>query len=186
MINLYYSFIYPYLNYCNQVWGNAYITNLKLKVLMQKHIQTPDWTYVNKPFATLVPHYGTPFPSTLRRLRPSNYLNETWNHIYYLLGCSHFKLPCSTSFKLNNCIDIITAEQKKKKKKSSSYASYGGNIIFLCTTNPFCCHWFTYVQEEEFFTQQVVNKPHTVSTSLCQMYMILLLPCCLWCLYFKQ
>ena len=23
MINLYYSFIYPYLNYCNQVWGNT-------------------------------------------------------------------------------------------------------------------------------------------------------------------
>ena len=36
MITLYYSFIYPYLNYCNQVWGNTYITNLKPMVLMQK------------------------------------------------------------------------------------------------------------------------------------------------------
>ena len=38
MINLYYSFIYPYLNYCNQVCGNTYTTNLKPIVLMQKQI----------------------------------------------------------------------------------------------------------------------------------------------------
>ena len=36
MINLYYSFIYPHLNYCNQICGNTYITNLKPMVLMQK------------------------------------------------------------------------------------------------------------------------------------------------------
>ena len=36
MINLYYSFINPYLNYCNQVWGNTYTTDLKPMVLMQK------------------------------------------------------------------------------------------------------------------------------------------------------
>ena len=111
------------------------------------------------------------FPSTLRMLRPSNYLNAAWNHIYYLLRCSHIKWPCSTSFKLKNCIDITVTVQKKQKKNNtfSSYASHGGNIIFLCTsTNPFCSHWSTYVQEEDFF-QRVVNKPHTVSTSLCLM-----------------
>ena len=123
------------------------------------------------------------FPSTLRMLRPSNYLNEAWNHIYYLLRCSHIKWPCSTSCKLKNCIDSTVTVQKTPT--FSSYASYGGNIIFLCTINPFCCHWSTYVQEQKFFPR-VVDKPHTVSTSLCLMYMILLLPCCLWCLYFRQ
>ena len=38
LINLYYSSIYPYLNYCNQIWENTYITNLKPIVLMQKKI----------------------------------------------------------------------------------------------------------------------------------------------------
>ena len=102
--------------------------------------QTPDWTYVNKPFATLVPHYGTPFPSTLRMLRPSKYLNESWNHIYYLLRCSHFKWPCSTSFKLNNCIDITVAVQKIHR------VLHKEEILFF----PFCCPWSTYVQEQEF------------------------------------
>ena len=55
MISLYYSFIYPYLNYCNQVWGNTYITNLKPIILMQKRLRitnyyrialsSPYWTF---------------------------------------------------------------------------------------------------------------------------------------------
>ena len=28
-VNLYYSFIYPYLTYCNHIWGNTYKTNLQ-------------------------------------------------------------------------------------------------------------------------------------------------------------
>lgn len=35
---LYYSFFYPYLNYCNQIWGKTYITNLKPLYLLQKKI----------------------------------------------------------------------------------------------------------------------------------------------------
>ena len=28
LVSMYYAFIYPYLHYCNEVWGNAYSTNL--------------------------------------------------------------------------------------------------------------------------------------------------------------
>ena len=33
---LYYSFIYPYYNYCNHVWGCTYETNLRPLILLQK------------------------------------------------------------------------------------------------------------------------------------------------------
>ena len=36
LITLYYTFIYPYLCYCNHVWGNTYITYLDKLYLMQK------------------------------------------------------------------------------------------------------------------------------------------------------
>ena len=38
LINLYYSFAYPYLIYCNYVWGNYYTTSLKKLHLVQKKI----------------------------------------------------------------------------------------------------------------------------------------------------
>ena len=38
LISLYYSFAYPYLIYCNHVWGNSYKTNLEPIVLMQKKL----------------------------------------------------------------------------------------------------------------------------------------------------
>ena len=189
MISLYYSFIYPYLNYCNRVWGNTYTTHLKPIVLMQKKIvriitgspylahteplmkefklvnissineygralfshkfvnsQLPgnfDNYFINnhefhnydtrsredmripnsrldirkqKPIRKAGPALWNSriieSPSTFRMLRPSNYLNEAWNHIYYLLRYSHIKLPCSTSFKLKNCIDRTVNVQK--------------------------------------------------------------------------
>ena len=34
--NLYYSFIYPYLIYCNQVWGSACKTNIEPLFILQK------------------------------------------------------------------------------------------------------------------------------------------------------
>ena len=34
--SLYYSFIYPYLIYCNQVWGSAYKTNITPLFILQK------------------------------------------------------------------------------------------------------------------------------------------------------
>ena len=36
LCTLYYSFIYPYLSYCNHVWGCAYATNLKRLFILQK------------------------------------------------------------------------------------------------------------------------------------------------------
>ena len=33
---LYYTFIYPYLSYCNHVWGNTHSTQLSRLVLLQK------------------------------------------------------------------------------------------------------------------------------------------------------
>ena len=33
MITLYYSFVYPYLSYCNHIWGNIYQTNVDNYVL---------------------------------------------------------------------------------------------------------------------------------------------------------
>ena len=33
---LYYSFIYPYMIYCNQVWGSAYKTNIEPLFILQK------------------------------------------------------------------------------------------------------------------------------------------------------
>ena len=35
---MYYSFVYPFLIYCNHVWGNACFTSLKKLVLLQKKI----------------------------------------------------------------------------------------------------------------------------------------------------
>ena len=36
LITLYYSFIYPYLTYCNQVWGNACASHLNKLIILQK------------------------------------------------------------------------------------------------------------------------------------------------------
>ena len=37
---LYYSFIYPYVIYCNQVWGSAYKTNIEpLFILLKKTVR---------------------------------------------------------------------------------------------------------------------------------------------------
>ena len=38
LINLYYCFAYPYLIYCNHVWGNNYLTNLERLIIMQKKL----------------------------------------------------------------------------------------------------------------------------------------------------
>ena len=36
LISLYYSFAYPYLTYCNHVWGSNYRTSLEKLLLLQK------------------------------------------------------------------------------------------------------------------------------------------------------
>ena len=36
LLTLYYSFIYPYLNYCNNIWGNTFCTYLEPLVKLQK------------------------------------------------------------------------------------------------------------------------------------------------------
>ena len=38
MINMYYCFVYPYFQYCNEVWGNAYSTHLNRLNLLQKRV----------------------------------------------------------------------------------------------------------------------------------------------------
>ena len=38
LVNLYYSFIYPYLTYCNHIWGNTYKTNLQKLVSLQNKV----------------------------------------------------------------------------------------------------------------------------------------------------
>ena len=35
LMSLYYSFIYPYLTYCNHIWGATYKTRLKRLVMLQ-------------------------------------------------------------------------------------------------------------------------------------------------------
>ena len=51
LIQLYYSFVYPYLNYCNHVWGSTYISNLRQLIVLQKkavriisHVSTREHT----------------------------------------------------------------------------------------------------------------------------------------------
>ena len=40
LMSLYHSFIYPYLTYCNQIWGSTYKTNLhRLTVLQNKAVR---------------------------------------------------------------------------------------------------------------------------------------------------
>ena len=36
MVNLYYSFVYPYLLYCVHVWGKTYVTHLECLNIMKK------------------------------------------------------------------------------------------------------------------------------------------------------
>ena len=38
LVNLYYSYVYPYLTYCIEVWGCAYPTHLQCLFLLQKKI----------------------------------------------------------------------------------------------------------------------------------------------------
>ena len=38
LLNLYYSFAYPYFIYCNHVWGNTYPTNLKKLLYCRKNL----------------------------------------------------------------------------------------------------------------------------------------------------
>ena len=38
LINMYYCFVYPYLQYCNEVWGNAYSSHLNRLKLLQKRV----------------------------------------------------------------------------------------------------------------------------------------------------
>ena len=36
LLELYHSFVYPYLTYCNQVWGSTYTSNLETLFALQK------------------------------------------------------------------------------------------------------------------------------------------------------
>ena len=38
LVNSYYSFIYPYLTYCNHIWGSTYKTNLQKLVILQNKV----------------------------------------------------------------------------------------------------------------------------------------------------
>ena len=38
LVNLYYSFIYPYLTYCKHIWGSTYKTNLQKLVILQNKV----------------------------------------------------------------------------------------------------------------------------------------------------
>ena len=38
LLTLYYSFVYPYLTYCNHIWGATYISNLKKLIKLQNRI----------------------------------------------------------------------------------------------------------------------------------------------------
>ena len=38
LLTLYYSFVYPYLTYCNHVWGCTYQANLKQLFILQKKV----------------------------------------------------------------------------------------------------------------------------------------------------
>ena len=38
LLTLYYSMVYPYLQYCNIVWASTYASNLTRLVILQKHI----------------------------------------------------------------------------------------------------------------------------------------------------
>ena len=35
---MYYCFVYPYLQYCNEVWGNAYSIHLNRLIVLQKRV----------------------------------------------------------------------------------------------------------------------------------------------------
>ena len=38
LLTLYYSFVYPYITYCNHVWGTACVSNLHKIIIIQKRI----------------------------------------------------------------------------------------------------------------------------------------------------
>ena len=38
LLTLYYTFVYPYLTYCNHIWGNIYQSNLKRLCVLQNKI----------------------------------------------------------------------------------------------------------------------------------------------------
>ena len=52
LFSLYYTFVYPYLNYCIHVWGKAYDTHLRHLIVLQNKIiriinGVPPWTNVD-------------------------------------------------------------------------------------------------------------------------------------------
>ena len=36
LMNMYYAFVFPYLHYCNEVWGATYVSHLNRLILLQK------------------------------------------------------------------------------------------------------------------------------------------------------
>ena len=48
MISLYYTFVYPYLNYCIHVWGKAYNTHLKNLLVLRIVTGVPPRTSVHQ------------------------------------------------------------------------------------------------------------------------------------------
>ena len=53
LINLYYSLVYPYLIYCNQIWGGTYDTHIEKIFLLQKKIIR---VITNQPFLAHTNH----------------------------------------------------------------------------------------------------------------------------------
>ena len=76
---LYYSFIYPYMIYCNQVWGSACKTNIEpLQVLQKRAVRIILWVHPRSP--------SEPLLTTLKFLKNSNiHVHDTRQKCHYHL-----------------------------------------------------------------------------------------------------
>ena len=141
-ITLYYSFAYPHMIYCNQVWGNNYPTSINKYVLIQKKIVRISICYPN-------------MASTEPLIYANKILSLTDINIYILLEhlcISAFtkkyhrtwsncvKFPANSSKKYSDCTHLqTTISQLFDWKISLCYNHYKTENDFLVFYD--CAYW---------------------------------------------
>ena len=130
MIDMYYCFVYPYLQYCNEVWGCAYATHLNQLKLLQKleiRVVAGEGRF---------DHTDILF-SKFKILKFHQINDYTISHIMCKAFQNRLPLPCQSLFSKNDEIHEHNTRQKNNfhppKPKSNLYKktiAYKGVIVW--------------------------------------------------------
>ena len=95
---LYYAFIYPYMIYCNQVWGSVCKTNIESLLTLQKRV-------IRIILGVHPRSHSEPLFSTLKLMSCENILK-------YLIGRLMYKCTSLSFYKRNSDIHVYNTHQK--------------------------------------------------------------------------